>query len=63
MKDQTNITSTSNSIDNAGNIDMEEQSIQTLLVNTVHLTEKFSLSDYEDDDDDSGFSCPCCFAR
>ena len=23
------------------------------------LTENFSLSNYEDDDDDSGFCCPC----
>ncbi|WP_316845829.1 hypothetical protein [Pedobacter psychrodurus] len=63
MKDLTNITSTLNSIDNADNIAMEEQSNQTLLANTVHLTEKFSLSDYEDDEDDSGFSCPCCLPR
>lgn len=29
----------------------------------VHLTENISLSDYEDDDDDSGFCCPCCLPR
>ncbi|ALL05268.1 hypothetical protein AQ505_07040 [Pedobacter sp. PACM 27299] len=27
------------------------------------LIENFSLSNYEDDDDDSGFSCPCCLPR
>ncbi|WGQ11577.1 hypothetical protein QG516_07895 [Pedobacter gandavensis] len=27
------------------------------------LTENFSLSNYEDDDDDSGFCCPCCLPR
>lgn len=25
--------------------------------------ENFSLSNYEDDDDDSGFCCPCCLPR
>jgi hypothetical protein len=30
---------------------------------TLHLSEDFSLSDYEDDDDDSGFCCPCCLPR
>lgn len=28
-----------------------------------HLTDDFLLSEYEDDDDDSGFSCPCCLPR
>ena len=27
------------------------------------LTEKFWLSNYEEDDDDSGFCCPCCLPR
>lgn len=26
-------------------------------------SENFSLSNYEDDDDDSGFYCPCCLPR
>lgn len=31
--------------------------------NTLQSPENFSLSNYEDDDDDSGFCCPCCLPR
>ncbi|WP_143007789.1 hypothetical protein [Pedobacter antarcticus] len=31
--------------------------------NRLQSPENFSLSNYEDDDDDSGFCCPCCLPR
>ncbi|WP_222536405.1 hypothetical protein [Pedobacter polysacchareus] len=32
-------------------------------IETPPLAENFSLSNYVDDDDDSGFCCPCCLPR
>lgn len=43
------------------NITKQPPNNTTLFLNGK--VETFSLSDYEDDDDDSGFCCPCCLPR
>ena len=35
----------------------------TMDSSAFHFSENFSLSNYEDDDDDSGIFCPCCLPR
>lgn len=75
MNNLTHLKSTFSNIDpNDSNANKElSKSIEISTLNNsldtteaserLHLPEKPYLSDYEDDDEDSGFCCPCCLPR
>ena len=64
---ETEIMNDLNQLSSAvANVNPKEENVNEQLpgyVGTPPLAENFSLSNYEDDDDDSGFYCPCCLPR